>query len=281
MQNNVSAERFWSPLRKKHTTKRIAIAILAIAMIITGISCDHVNDGTVAFNKRDTLVIAHRGLSGLEVENTASAFTVAGERSYYGIEADVRMTLDGKLIICHDDTLKRLSGQEISVNNSTFEKLMSIPLYDKNSEIPGDERLTDLHSFISICKQYDKQAILELKQKFNKEEIAGIIDVIKDNGYIDRVTFISFDYDNLLYVRSLLPEQPAMYLFSELDDEITARLIRDKIDVGIRHDSLTRAALSEFHNGGLKVNCWTVDNKARAEKLARWGVDYITTNILE
>ena len=281
MKNNVSAERSGASLRKKQVTKRIAIAIIAITMIIIGISYDYINGGTVSFNKRDTLVIAHRGLSGLEVENTDSAFIAAGEQSYYGIEADVRRTKDGGFIICHDDTVERLSGQEISVESATLEELMNIPLYDKNSKVPGSERLTDLDSFIRICKRYDKQAILELKSDFNEEDIAGIIAVIANNDYIDRVTFISFDYDNLLYVRNFLPEQPAMYLFSEPDDEMTARLIRDKIDVGIKHTSLTKKALREFHNAGLKVNCWTVDSKIRAEMLAKWGVDYITTNILE
>jgi glycerophosphoryl diester phosphodiesterase len=36
-----------------------------------------------------------------------------------------------------------------------------------------------------------------------------------------------------------------------------------------------------LHKNGLKVNCWTVDIKERAEELCAWGVDYITSNILE
>ena len=36
-----------------------------------------------------------------------------------------------------------------------------------------------------------------------------------------------------------------------------------------------------FHEKGLVINCWTVDDPARAEDLAAWGVDYITSNILE
>lgn len=261
--------------------KKIIGSILIFAVIFSVCACAYIKGETVSFNKRNTLVIAHRGLSGLEVENTDSAFIAAGERSYYGIEADVRVTKDGGFIICHDDTVEKLSGQDISVESATLEELMNIPLYDKHSKVPGSERLTDLDSFISICKQYDKQAILELKSDFNEEEIARIIDVIADNDYIDRVTFISFDYDELLCVRKLLPEQPVMYLFSEPDDEMTARLARDKIDVGIKHTSLTKKALQKFHDAGLKVNCWTVDSKNHAEMLARWGVDYITTNILE
>lgn len=32
---------------------------------------------------------------------------------------------------------------------------------------------------------------------------------------------------------------------------------------------------------GIKINCCTVDGKCDAERLAEWGIDYITSNILE
>jgi hypothetical protein len=51
---------------------------------------------TIKFEKRNTLVVAHRGLSGIERENTNSAFVAAGNRSYYGIETDIHKTADGR-----------------------------------------------------------------------------------------------------------------------------------------------------------------------------------------
>ena len=44
-------------------------------------------------------MIAHRGLSGLERENTAAAFVAAGNRSYYGMETDIHRTKDGRFIV--------------------------------------------------------------------------------------------------------------------------------------------------------------------------------------
>jgi glycerophosphoryl diester phosphodiesterase len=44
---------------------------------------------------------------------------------------------------------------------------------------------------------------------------------------------------------------------------------------------LTKEIVALLHDNGLKVNCWTVDDAEKAEQLVEWGVDYITSNILE
>ena len=50
---------------------------------------------TEKVNLANVQMIAHRGVSGLERENTNAAFIAAGNRSYYGIETDVHRTKDG------------------------------------------------------------------------------------------------------------------------------------------------------------------------------------------
>ena len=56
-------------------------------------------------------MVAHRGLSGIERENTNPAFVAAGNRSYWGIETDVHKTSDGQFIIIHDETTERVTGK--------------------------------------------------------------------------------------------------------------------------------------------------------------------------
>ena len=56
-------------------------------------------------NKGNVRMVAHRGVSGLEKENTNAAFVAAGNRSYYGIETDVHLTADNRFILIHDDRL--------------------------------------------------------------------------------------------------------------------------------------------------------------------------------
>ena len=237
---------------------------------------------TIKFEKQRTLVIAHRGLSGIETENTNAAFIAAGNRSYYGIETDIHRTADGKFVVMHDFNLNRVAGLDIQIEEVDFSVLQEIILFDKDgSKNREDLRISTLDNYISICKKYHKHCILELKSHFTKEEILEIINIIKDHQYLDSVTFISFDYENLIKIKEYLPEQSAQFLFGEITEELVKKLIADKIDVDVYHEALNKDVIDMLHNNGLMVNCWTVDAKERGEELAQWGVDYITSDILE
>ena len=237
---------------------------------------------TKKIEKGNVRVIAHRGLSGLECENTNAAFVAAGNRSYYGIETDIRRTADGRFVVCHDNDLFRVSGEKIPIEDVSLAVLENIVLFDKDgTKDRADLRPCTLENYISICKRYEKHCVLELKSKFTDEEITRLVSTIQEFDYIHNVTFISFCYENLEKVRSILPEQSVQYLFSEITDELIEKLAAARIDVDARYISLNEENVKKMHAAGLKVNCWTVDSPEDGERLAQIGVDFITTNILE
>ena len=71
-------------------------------------------------------------------ENSLAAFRAAVEKDY-GIELDVHLTKDGHLVVHHDDSLKRLTGVDIRIADSTLEEIRAcklpngepIPTYDE------------------------------------------------------------------------------------------------------------------------------------------------------
>ncbi|MBE6653625.1 MAG: hypothetical protein E7610_09475 [Ruminococcaceae bacterium] len=237
---------------------------------------------TLKFDNQKTRVTAHRGCSGLERENTASAFVAAGNRSYFGIETDVYRTSDGHVVCNHDGRLDRVGGMPVAMESTPLELLQEAVLYDTDgTKDRFDLRVPTLQNYISICKKYRKHCVLELKSDFTQEEIASIISIIEDYGYLDEVTFIAFGYENLLKVRALRPEQSCQFLTGDASDAMIEKLKADHLDIDIYHHSLTEERIAAFHAAGIKVNCWTVDDPARAMDLAAWGVDHITSNILE
>ena len=67
----------------------------------------------------------------------------------------------------------------------------------------------------------------------------------------------------------------------ETQDDLIERLHAIHVDLDIKHTALTEENIALCHEKGFKVNAWTVDDKERAEQLAAWGIDMITSNILE
>lgn len=251
---------------------------------------------TRKFNKKNIKVIAHRGLSAFETENTNAAFISAGNRSYYGIETDVHVTKDGKFIIVHDDDLKRIAGVDIKVEETNYEDLKKIILYDVDAGVMNgdgtvlsdkkrsDLIMPDLSEYINICKKYAKQAILELKNPMTKQNIAGILDVIiNECDYFEGVTFISFCIENLVFLKELNDKADVQFLSCNREDFALKlpTVEKYKMDVDLGYWLLTEDDVKFLHNKGIKINVWTPSNPADAEKFDSWGVEFITSNILE
>ena len=237
---------------------------------------------TIKINAGKTLMVAHRGVSGIEKENTHAAFVAAGNRSHYGIETDVHRTLDGKYVCFHDDTTGRVAIDNLVVEESTFDTLRNLLLTDVDGKKGRtDLRIPTLQEYIQICKKYDKVAVLELKNHFPEEDVIRIIEIIQQEGYLSNVIFISFDFENMLTIRRLLQKQRAQYLTVKYSEELVEQLVNERLDLDILHEALTKENIEYMHSRGIVINCWTVDDPARGEELASWGVDFITSNILE
>ncbi len=237
---------------------------------------------SITIQHRQTRMVAHRGLSGIEKENTCAAFVAAGNRSYYGIETDVHRTLDGKFVCIHDDTTGRVAIDQMTVEQTTFDTLRGLILCDTDGQKGrSDLRIPTLQEYVQLCKKYEKIGVLELKNAFDPADIARIIDIIRAEDYLDHITFISFSLENLLSLRVLLPQQPCQYLVGEITEELLALLCRQQMDLDVYYPALTETWVHRLHEKGIRINCWTCDDPEAAERLVSWGVDYITSNILE
>ncbi len=240
---------------------------------------------TVKFEKKNVKMIAHRGLSGLERENTNPAFVAAGNRSYFGIETDVHKTLDGKYVVIHDENTERVTDGKVSINveKSNYADFSDLVLPDIDASYTRtDIKIPLLSEYVKICKKYQKKCVLELKNAFSVDDIKEIIDIIKAENYLENVIFISFSFDNCKNLRPLVPDNDIQFLTGEeVTDEMVERLLEHKLNLDIYYKKLNKEVIDMLHSKGILVNCWTVNEKADGEALADMGVDFITTNILE
>lgn len=232
--------------------------------------------------KGNIKMIAHRGVSGLERENTCPAFVAAGVKSYHGVETDVRITKDGQFIICHDGDLMRVGGLNISIEQSTFSKLRRVRLKDTDNVTAREDLcLPSLQEYIAICRKYDKQSILELKGEFSKNKIVKMVKLIQSMGWLERTTFISFCGENLVTLKNVFPNADTQFLAMKCGEEEIAFMEKHGFDADLFHKVITKDLVDTLHGKGIKVNCWTVDDLDIAARMRDCGVDFITSNILE
>lgn len=69
------------------------------------------------------LVLAHRGVMNLAPENTKIAFQLAYLFGFDGVELDVHMSLDQKLVIIHDESTLRTTKVSLLIKDTSYEKL--------------------------------------------------------------------------------------------------------------------------------------------------------------
>lgn len=226
-------------------------------------------------NKQRTQMIAHRGLSGIETENTVQAFIAAGKYAFYGIECDVHLTKDGKYIIFHDDSTGRLCEKDLIIEQTDFETLRKLKFKDGVSHMPS------LEEYLQIVSKYGKVAVIEIKNRMPEKNIGEIISICKEWYKLDKIIFISFCFENLLIMRKLLPEQSVQYLTDKYEDGLMEMLKENKFGLDIGWWLLTEEIVNKLHENGVAVNCWTCDEKQSAQQLISFGVDFITTDIME
>lgn len=240
---------------------------------------------TIKIDPKQTKMIAHRGVCGLERENTCAAFVAAGNRSYFGIETDVHVMPDGHFAIIHDASTERISGGRypLNVEQTDYETLERVTLLDLDGYgARSDLRVPLLQEYVRICKKYEKTCVLEIKEHFTENDLSRVVETIRALGYLDSVIFISFMWDSCITLRRLLPDARIQWLTDhEITDEMIAQLVENHLDLDIYFERLTAENVTLLHSKGIAVNCWTVDNAEVGQSLADMGVDFITTDILE
>ena len=110
--------------------------------------------------------LAHRGYSDLFPENTMSAFEKAVNSSFEGIETDVQMTIDGELLLLHDDKINRTSDGKGILRNMTFNEARQ---YNYNNKMDITEQIHTLDPLLTLIDHTDKLFNIEITKRCDYE----------------------------------------------------------------------------------------------------------------
>lgn len=216
-------------------------------------------------------VIAHRGASKAERENTLAAFRRAGELMADAVELDVRRTRDGAMAVHHDAHLA--DGRNI----------MDVDAADLPPHVP------QLAESLDVCN--DMWVNIEIKNWHEDVDFdptdrlaATVASMLADRGEDNRWVITSFNRATVDAMRTLIPTVRTGWLTLGVRDEDVRKVARDLANTG--HIAIhpwdrfvTQTTIDVCHENGLQVNVWTVDDPDRMRELIAMGADGIITNV--
>jgi glycerophosphoryl diester phosphodiesterase len=222
------------------------------------------------------LKIGHRGAKGYEPENTLISFEKAIQMGADGIELDVHLSVDGHLMVIHDETVDRTTNGIGVVNQFTVQELKTFRIND-TYEIPTLEEVLDLvnqRCFVNI----------ELKNQDTAEKVVQIIEQYISVKNWTQAHFIvsSFDWNALQHVR-FLNEDIRIGVLTETDLDLAISFARFIKAEALHPDFqlLTKEHTTKIQAKGILVFPWTVNDKEDIQKIKSFKVDGIITDFLD
>jgi glycerophosphoryl diester phosphodiesterase len=239
---------------------------------------------------KSPLIIAHRGASAEAPENTLMAFLLAFMQGADAVEADVRMTGDGHLVVVHDEDTKRVSGVSLKVSKTSLEKLRALDVGRVKTRRGQGQRMPRLEEVLGMMPE---EKLLLLHLKIGPDGLVRLIELLKAAGeLINRVRLMSAEVEVLMAVKQALPEcglilhcerrwaQKSDQWFPEVDMVMTVALAVGAEVVAI--DSRSLAAEPEMVDvmmeRGVKTHVWTVNRAPSARRFSDLGVSGIKTD---
>ena len=218
---------------------------------------------------------AHRGASEYAPENTLSAFYLGLLHGANGIETDVQKTKDGVLVLFHDDTLDRVSDTKGKLSDFTWEELKAVKVYGKAKNVFYD-RIVTLRAFLEHFAQYNIHFAIELK---GADVEQGTLEIIKEFGILDRVTFTSFNIEYIKKIKELDSSARIGWLIGEINDDAINSIMQIGGDeLAPKADWVTQAQIRMCRDVGLGVRAWGVANTDLMQAMCALGVDGMTVN---
>ncbi|ROT28188.1 glycerophosphodiester phosphodiesterase family protein [Micromonospora sp. HM5-17] len=226
-------------------------------------------------------VIAHRGASSAAPENTLVAQEVARRAGADWIENDVQPSRDGVPFVLHDATVDRTTDGTGNIRDLTAAQLKALDAGSWFAPHYAGARIPTLAEQLADLRTRGGNLLLEIKGRHTRDEVARIVQVIRDERMTGRVFLQSFEVDALRHAHDLAPELPLGLLRSTLDADPVA--VATELHLTAYNPNgtalLTRpSVIADLHRAGVAVMAWTMDSASQWQQLEEAGVDAVITN---
>lgn len=225
------------------------------------------------------LVFSHRGSPYNNPDHSYSGYDQAIKDGSQYIEQDVWLTKDNVLYVSHDDNLKKTTGKNITITDSTSEQLKNVKL--RNGE--------KIHTLKDVFDHYQKNVhyIIEAKKNAgdNTDTEKILAKTLDKNKMNDNVIMQDQSIPGIKEFHSKKAQKNIPILW--LMDSVTERQYLEEIEnapqyikfISINLDQLTPKLIKTAHKYGFKVNTWTINTyNDNYQALKVYKVDSLFTN---
>lgn len=230
---------------------------------------------------RQTINFAHRGASAYCPENTLAAFRHAIELGATGIETDVQRTRDGRLVLIHDESLQRTTGDARLVKDIEYNELTGLDAGSWFSSSFSEERVPLLEELLELTR--DTNLIINLELKNGVVPYEGIeeevIRMVQTYRMSDRVIISSFNHYSLALCKQIAPEVKTGILYMEglYQPWEYAKTIQADALHAYKFAILPQWVKDAAYHG-IAYHPFTVNEENEMERLLQFGVSGIITD---
>lgn len=237
--------------------------------------------------------IGHRGTGPTRLghpfpENSISSLLAAMADGADGVEVDVEITRDGRIILMHDDTLDRTTDCAGCVSAFTLDEVRACRLLDGSGQ-PTDEHPPTLE------ESYDavpSPGLINVELKVfgsdcvtDATDASALVDAalaeVDALGVAERTFFSSFDETASRLVKVRAPAYYSARLYTSPDDSqaVLEESLAAGLDAVHPFFLVPPESVAAALEAGLQVNVWTVNTESQMEANLDKGVQAIITDL--
>ncbi|MDR3627650.1 MAG: glycerophosphodiester phosphodiesterase family protein [Ignavibacteriaceae bacterium] len=225
-------------------------------------------------------ITAHRGASGTAPENTLSSMQQAINLHADYSELDAQETSDGEIIVLHDGSLKRTTGLDKNIWETSYEEIKKLDAGSWFNEKFKGEPLPKLADIIDLVK--GKMMLnIELKTNGHEKKLADrVVKIVKENGFSKECILTSFDINEIKRAKEIDSTLKVGLIFAKMPD--TYDVFKANMEVlSVYYPLVDENFVKKAKENGKEVHVWTVDDETEMRRLIKLGVTSILTNFPE
>ena len=228
------------------------------------------------------VIIAHRGDSVHAPENTLAAFNLAMQNGAVAIEFDVKLTIDGHVVVIHDQTADRTTDGSGRVTQMRLAELKEL---DAGSWFSAQFRSEHIPTLDEVFTGLDKRLYMNIELTNYTTPfdalVPRVVELVKRHNLQSRILFSSFYARNLKHVQTLLPEVPYGLLTLPGWMGMWGRTFGWRAHYQTFHphySDVYSSMVNRVHAQGKRLNVWTVNGEADMRRMLGMGVDGLITD---